>query len=224
MDKADDDGNTPSPQKVLDVLHSEAVSKNGRVRKRIPQVTDAIEALTQQLKLIVLTDLAGSLGPQALAGLKQFTDAVAAYRPRLEDAIVGLPLLDPRGGRLHEDFRTLSRARPFWHKMAATDFFQSASLMLDDPLDPSPRKDLAIMQTMVFAGVSLVFEQSGLRVGTADNSIACRATAELIKRFTSHDHTTAAAVGSAARRQLAAQDKALSDLGEGIKKGVTRDP
>lgn len=124
MDKAGDNGNRPTPQEVLSALHETVPS----LKIRLPQVTPAIEALAQQLNSIVLTEKDLSLGFQAMSGLKQYTGAVAAKVDMLADEISELPLLDPRRGRLHEQFRILSCALPFWHKMAATDFFQSASL------------------------------------------------------------------------------------------------
>jgi hypothetical protein len=214
MGSAGDNG-PPTPQQVLKCLHK-AVT---RLKIRLPQVTPAIEALARALNPTVLADLTKdlTLGLQTLRGLKQAREGVAAYLPRLGDAIAELPLVDPRRGRLLEDRRRLNRVQACWDEITATDFIQNATLMTDDPLDPSPRKDLAIMQTIVFAGVSLVFEQSGLPVGTSDASIACRATAELISRFTCHN-TTSAATGSALRRQLANQKQALSDLVDGVKK------
>jgi hypothetical protein len=200
MGDADGDASTPTPEQALEAFHQTAEI----CRVRLPQVTPGIEVLAQELNVLAGLQRRLSLGLQARRGFDQFMKAVIAERAMLAKESDQLPaVLEPSQARLVDDYRNLSAVLPFWHKIAATDLIQRTQLAVDDPLVLKQKKALPVLHMVVFACVKPVLEEAGINVAKSASarSIACRAVAALINRFTDHK-TTATAVSSEVRRQL----------------------
>jgi hypothetical protein len=201
-------GTAPDPRDVLTALHGAAPT----CRKRIPNVTNEVETLAKALGMLPAVEDDLALTSQAIRGLLQAKEAIGAYLLTLGEVVSALPLvMEPDQARWLDEYRTLHRLWPLLDKFGETQFVKRGSLAAALPDALKQRKDLAVVQTMVFWNVQPVLDKAGIPIGIGPKAIACRATAALVNLFTDYK-TTPEAVSKEVRRQSERRAKTVASL------------